>query len=302
MNALAATRVAVDLGSMLRLTLSAFCCALLLAAPSRAQELRGHGGPVRAIAVSPDGKTAMTGSFDQSAILWRLDQGTASAVLRFHDGAVNAVVALPGGRFATGGEDGRIAIWRGEGLATGAQPERSISGHKGSIAALALSGDGKHLASASWDETARITDLITGTARSLEGHKGPLAGIAFLASGGVVTTGHDATLRLWPAEGSAPVVRQLDAPLNGVVAASDGEIIAAGADGQLRFFGADLSPLAAIEIAPVPLVALALSPDGTLVAAGGLRGQTPLVDRKTRQIRAVLVGPGLPVWSLAFAA
>ena len=74
---------------------------LVLALPAEAQ-LRGHGGPVRALAVSPDGKMAMSGSFDQSAILWDLDRGAALQVLRFHDGAVNALAALPDSRFAAG--------------------------------------------------------------------------------------------------------------------------------------------------------------------------------------------------------
>jgi cytochrome c len=285
----------------LDLLLSCLAACLVLSPPLLAQELRGHGGPVRAIAISPDGKSAMTGSFDQSAILWQLDQGAAGAVLRFHDGAVNAVAALPDGRFAAGGEDGRIAIWATSGLATGAAPERIIEGHRASVAALALSPDGRRLASASWDETARVTELADGATRVLEGHKGPLAGLAFAPDGGIVTTGHDATLRRWPADGTAPLIRQLDAPLAGVAVAPDGEIVAAGADGKLRIFGPDLSERASLEIAPVPLVALALSPDGRTIAAGGLRGQTPLVDRASRSIRAVLVGPGLPVWSLAFA-
>ncbi len=286
---------------MLRRSLPALLLSLMACTAALAQELRGHGGPVRAIAVAADGRVAMTGSFDQSAILWRLEQGTAAAVLRFHDGAVNAVAALPGGRFATGGEDGRIAIWRAEGLATGAMPERIIAGHKASVVALALSPDGKWLASAAWDETAHITDLAGDAARMLEGHKGPLTGVAFMPDGGLVTAGHDATLRLWPADGGAALVIQLDAPLAGLVVAPDGEIIGAGADGRLRIFAPDGAERAAIEVAPVPLVALALSPDGATIAAGGLRGQTPLIDRKSRSIRATLVGPGLPVWSLAFS-
>jgi cytochrome c len=286
---------------MRRLALLSLCLCLALSSPVTAQELRGHGGPVRAIAVAADGRVAMTGSFDQSAILWQLGPGAASAVLRFHDGAVNAVAALPGGRFATGGEDGRIAIFASAGLATGAAPERVIEGHRASVAALALSPDGNRLASASWDGTVRVTGLEGGAALVLEGHKGPLAGVAFAPDGSVVTTGHDATLRLWPADGSTPLIRQLDAPLAGVAVAPNGEIVAAGADGTLRLFGPDLAERASLEIAPVPLVALALSPDGATIAAGGLRGQTPLVDRASRRIRAVLVGPGLPVWSLAFS-
>src|SRR5829696_3771912 len=101
---------------------------LALASPALAQ-LRGHGGPVRALAVSPDGRLAMSGSFDQSAILWAIDQGVALAVLRFHEGAVNAVAALPDGRFATGSEDGRIALWR-VGATT---PDQVVADHRGPV-------------------------------------------------------------------------------------------------------------------------------------------------------------------------
>src|SRR5207253_6068393 len=85
--------------------------ALALAATAQAQ-LRGHGGPVRALAVSPDGKGAVSGSFDTSVIQWSLERDAAEHVLRFHDSAVNAVVILPDGRIASGGQDARIAIWR----------------------------------------------------------------------------------------------------------------------------------------------------------------------------------------------
>src|SRR6266699_1581301 len=100
--------------------------------------LRCHGGPVRALAVSTDGKTALSGSFDTSAIRWSLERNAAEQVLRFHDGAVNAVALLPDGRVATSGEDARIALWRpGE-----AAPYTVLTGHTAPIVALVLSGDG----------------------------------------------------------------------------------------------------------------------------------------------------------------
>ena len=63
---------------------------IAIAASAQAQ-LRGHGGPVRALAVSPDGMLAVSGSFDTSAIRWSLEGNAAVEVLRFHEGAVNAV-------------------------------------------------------------------------------------------------------------------------------------------------------------------------------------------------------------------
>src|SRR3954469_16028321 len=126
-----------------------------LLGPAAQAQMRGHGGPVRAIAVAPDDTAAISGSFDQSAIVWSLDDGAAQQVLRFHDGAVNAVAALPDGSFVTAGEGGRIAVWnRGR-----TEPERVIEAHKAPIVALAASADGGVVASASWDGTARLTPL-----------------------------------------------------------------------------------------------------------------------------------------------
>ncbi|NDA48652.1 MAG: hypothetical protein EBY21_15540, partial [Alphaproteobacteria bacterium] len=94
-------------------TFRLFVALLAARAPAWAQgELRGHGGPVRALSISGDGRLAITGSFDSSAIIWSLDAGVARAVLRAHAGSVNAVMALPDGRFVTAGEDGRLALWR----------------------------------------------------------------------------------------------------------------------------------------------------------------------------------------------
>ncbi len=251
---------------------------------------------MRAIAVAPDGASAMTGSFDQSAILWSLSGGTAEAVLRFHEGAVNAVAAVPGLGFATGAEDGRIALWRG----AAAAPAEVIEGHKGPVAALAVSADGRRIASASWDGTARVTTREGGAAVAFEGHQGPVNGVAFMPGGGLVTASYDATLRIWPSDPGAPRIVTLPAPLNGVVVAADGEIAVAAADGRLRLFGPDGEARGEVVVGETPLIALALSADGTTLAAGGLRGQVALVDRAARRIRATLVGPGLPVWSLAF--
>src|SRR5262249_26650774 len=40
--------------------------------------------------------------------------------------------------------------------------------------------------------------------------------------------------------------------------------------------------------------------DGALIAAAGIRGSVALIDRRTGTTTRTLVGPGLPVWSLAF--
>src|SRR5690606_30144422 len=117
-------------------------------------------GPVRAVAVAPDGATAVSGSFDTSAIRWSLSRNSAEQVLRFHESAVNAVAFLKDGRLITGGEDGKIAIWQ----AGNPVPERTFEGHTAPIVALAVSPDGDTVASASWDRTIRLWPLASGGA------------------------------------------------------------------------------------------------------------------------------------------
>jgi cytochrome c len=269
---------------------------LLLVSPAQAQ-LRGHGGPVRALAVSPDGTTAVSGSFDSSAILWSLTRNSAEQVLRFHESAVNAVAMLPDGRIVTGGSDGKIAIWRKGDTA----PQRVLEGHAAPVVSLAVSPDGAMLASASWDRTIRLWPLEGGAPRVLEDHQQNVNGVAFTPDGkALVSAAYDLTLRIWPLDGGAPAVVTVPTPLNAVAVSSDGEIVAGGADGRLFFFSPSGEPRGEIESGQVPIVTVAVSGDGALIAAAGIRGSVAIIDRRERKLARTLVGPGLPVWSAAF--
>ena len=276
-------------------------CILLLLMPLSAggaqAQLRGHGGPVRALAISPDGKSAVSGSFDTSAIRWSLERNAAEQVMRFHDGAVNAVVWLKDGRVVTAGEDTHIAIWTPGRPA----PDRVLDGHSGPIAALAASPDGTLIASASWDHSVRLWPLDGGAPRVLEGHSQNVNGIAFSPDGReLVSAGYDATLRIWPLGGGAPIIRTLPTPLNAVAVAPDGGIVTAGASGKVFFLSPKGEVLAEVEASAIPIIGVAVSPDGALVAAAGIRGSVAVVERKDRKLAHTLVGPGLPVWSVAF--
>jgi cytochrome c len=280
----------------MRCTLVALAISISVSTAAYAQ-LRGHGGPVRAVAISADGTAALSGSFDSSAIRWSLRSNTAEQVLRFHDGGVNAVALLKDGRAVTAGTDGRIAIWS-EGRA---QPDTVLQGHTAPIAALAVSPDGTTLASAAWDQTIRLWPLGGGAPRVLEGHTQNVNGVAFTPDGkAVVSAAYDLTLRIWPLDGAAPTVVTLPAPLSAVAVAPDGEVVAAGANGVVYFLDAAGAQKGEVQASPTPVISLAVSNDGALVAAAGIRGSVAVIERKERVLARTLVGPGLPVWSVAF--
>src|SRR5215471_1734109 len=140
------------MNSTLRLFAVVLAASLFPVLPPAHAQLMGHGGPVRAIAVSGDGKTVLSGSFDTAAIRWSLATEAAEQVLRFHSDAVNAVAFLGEARMATAGADGRIAIWTPGRL----QPDQIFEGHLAPIVSLAVSPDGAMVASASWDRTVRL--------------------------------------------------------------------------------------------------------------------------------------------------
>jgi cytochrome c len=288
--------------SRLRSSRTLILCALIAAAcavglePIHAQ-LRGHGGAVRALAISADGLHVISGSFDTSAIRWSLSRNVAEQVMRFHDGPVNAVAWLEDGRIVTAGGDAHIAIW----TAGKQSPDRVLDGHTGPIAALAISPDGKMLASASWDRTVRLWPLAGGPSRVLEGNGQNVNGVAFSPDGAqVISAGYDGTIRVWQTAGSAVSVHNLPSPLNSVITAPNGDIIAAGATGKVFFLSAAGELSAAVEAGTTPIIQLAISKDARLVAAATTRGSVAVIDRDQRRLMHTLVGPGLPVWSIAF--
>lgn len=275
----------------------AFVASLMSMLPSAQAQLLGHGGPVRAIAVSADGKTILSGSFDTAAIRWSLATGSAEQVLRFHSDAVNAVAFLRDGRMATAGADGRIAIWT-----TGRQqPDLVLEGHRAPIAALAVSPDGAMLASASWDHTVRLWSLADGAQRVLEGHSQNVNGVAFAPDGkSVVSAGYDLTLRIWRLPEGVPEILTLPSPINAVAVMPDGEIAIGAADGKLRMLSPKGTANGEVQALPTPIVALAKSDDGALIAAAGIDGTVAIIDCKARSLLRVLAGSGLPVWAVAF--
>jgi len=286
--------------SFVRVAQHAVALLIVLAVGSTAAlaQLRGHGGPVRALAISADGQSAISGSFDSTAIRWSLTRNAAEQVLRFHADAVNAVVLLAGGRAATAGADGRIAIW----TPGKTEPDTVLEGHTAPIVALALSPDGATLASASWDQTVRLWPLAGGAPRVLEGHTQNVNGVTFTTDGrAVISVSYDLSVRIWPlADTQAPTVVSMPAPLNAVAAGADGEIAVGGADGKVYFLTASGALAGEVAAGPRPVISIAISPDGARLAAAGIGGTVAVIERKTRLLARTLVGPGLPVWSVAF--
>jgi hypothetical protein len=123
---------------------------------SESLRLEGHTDWVTAVAFSPDGRRILTGSPDQTALLWDAASGAPLKTLQGHAGSVYAVAFSPDGtRILTGSGDNTARLWD---AASGAQL-KTLEGHTGPVSAVAFSPDGTHILTGSWDNTALLWDI-----------------------------------------------------------------------------------------------------------------------------------------------
>ncbi|ONI88740.1 hypothetical protein ALI22I_17250 [Saccharothrix sp. ALI-22-I] len=118
--------------------------------------LTGHTDIVTAVAVTPDGSRAVTGSQDATARVWDLATGRELHILTGHAAPVGAVaVTSDSSRVITGSDDGTAWVWD---LATG----QELHTLTGPVGVVAVTLDSSGMISGSDDGTVRMWDLATG--------------------------------------------------------------------------------------------------------------------------------------------
>ena len=149
--------------------------------------LASHSGDVFGVAVTPDGRRAVSASQDKTLKVWDLASGVLERTLEGHSGGVNGVAVTPEGRQAVSASwDHTLKVWD---LASGSL-ERTLEGHSDAVAAVAITPDGRQAVSASGDRTLKVWDLASGSLeRTLEGHSDVVNAVAITPAGRPAVSG-----------------------------------------------------------------------------------------------------------------
>jgi WD40 repeat protein len=288
--------------------------------PKLEATLTGHTDVVYAIAFSPDQKWLASGSQDQTIKLWDVAAAKETQSLAGHSSWVAGVAFLPpepGAANSAGlvslGATGELKRWD---LASGKESPIVFAGHRQLGFTMALSRDGKQLATGGIDlvtSTIKLWNPVTGMlTRTLEGHSNFVSGLSFTTSGKLLaSSSQDRTIKIWDVATGKEVTTLAghDDRATGVAFAPDEKSIASiGFDGSVKLWdvatGKERLALAGHNL---NATSLAFHPDGSQLATGStavaaIQGEVKLWDVATGKELATIQGQTGTVFSLAYSA
>ncbi|MFF0000941.1 AAA family ATPase [Streptomyces avermitilis] len=167
--------------------------------------LTGHTGPVQAVAITPGGTYAITGSQgDRTARVWDLTTGQEThALTGDHTTPLHAVGLTPDGTHAItsshSNDDAYTGIARVWDLTTGQETHTLTGGHPVAVQVVGLTPDGTHAITGGGDGTVCVWDL-TGSQEpyALTGHTSMVRAMGLTPDGTrAITSSQDASPRVW---------------------------------------------------------------------------------------------------------
>ena len=298
----------IRLGPVLRMLVLLAFVVCSPKALSAFEQHAAHGGPVKGLALSPDGRWMVSTSFDYTAVLWSTADFSERRTLKGHLAAVNAAAFSPDGRYlVTAGDDRMLCVWKLEDLLDEAmEPVPTVlSGHTAKVVHLAFSADGRRLASSSWDHTVGLWSVPAFENEGfLSGHDAPVHAAFFSKDGrALYSAGGDGHVRLWDVIDARYVRSLVDNGwgINVLAIDEDRDWLAYGtANGAMRSISlSGVGPSIDYLEEGSPVLSLALDRKTARVAVGNAEGRVLIADVGTGEIERDFRAVVGPVWGIA---
>ncbi len=155
-----------------------------------------HGGPIYGVAISNDGRLAVSCSADQTVRVWDATTGRQTSQLNGHSGAVHAIAISQDETFAvSSGADGTLRLWD----IVGGRQLKQLARFDDTMYSIAIHPNGNRIAAAGADRKVHLLDMISGQElNTLEGHSDYIHCVAFDPSGErLMSYGYAGHLKLW---------------------------------------------------------------------------------------------------------
>jgi WD40 repeat protein len=263
-------------------------------------QLDGPQSSFRSAAFSPDGKLLATGG--QVVRLWDPVTGKELRTARGHRDEILTVAIIPGHDVVTAGTDGTVRFWE---PVTG--QERPLFAELPAVVAkVAVSPDGRLLATGERNGTVRLWDVETGKElRRLEGLKHSASSLAFTRDGTARLAGGDKhTLVFWDTN-TGKVLRhfELKAEWNNCWAiTADGSLVAAGTNhGGIHLWNTVTGQEPTVLRGHNQISALDFSPDGKRLVSGDWSGHVIVWDVASGKVNWDVHGHSSITTSVAFS-
>ena len=205
------------------------------------REFIGHTDSILSVDFSPNCQEILSGSGDKTAILWNAQTATQIETFQHNDVVTSVRFSPNGKRILTCSKEKKAVLWdyqpqkrirefscysigefsiNGKFVFTNSGPNgelvemfdaktgqsiKKFKGHRAQINAIALSEDGKHMATGSSDHTAIIWDIETGQAKKIiEAHNFAIYSLVFTPmienKQYIITGSRDYTAKMWDAQ------------------------------------------------------------------------------------------------------
>jgi WD40 repeat protein/tRNA A-37 threonylcarbamoyl transferase component Bud32 len=261
-----------------------------------------HDGPVRAVQLSPDGKTVLAGSEGNSARLWDLATGRPLGGPLRHRWSVQSVAFCPDGRtVATASLDGDARLWD---ATTGSF--RHDLPHGSQVLGLAFNRDGQTLVTGCRDGQARLWSTARGQEIRRLDHEGRrVYRVLFSPDDRTVLTGcGDGTVHLWDAatgrRTGQPEPHRRGEIIRGMAFSHDGQRFATASEDETAHLYEQNGKLLGVLRHQGGVMSVAFSPDDSLVATASQDGTARLWDAATGEPRGRPLRHPNQVYHVAF--